>query len=53
MSEKPNPNPADRNEEIAREIRSHRKFSLSDAIGQVSGGEFMQGGSPVSRKRQA
>ena len=53
MSDKPNPNSADSNEEIEREIRLHRKFSLADAIGQVSGGDFMKGGSPVSRKRQA
>ena len=53
MSEKPKTDSADSNEEIEREIRAHRKFSLSDAIGQVSGGEFMKGGSPVTRKRQA
>ena len=53
MSDKPNAKPADSNEAIEREIRAHRKFSLADAIGQVSGGEFMKGGSPVSRKRQA
>ena len=53
MSEKPKTESADSNEEIEREIRAHRKFSLSDAIGQVSGGEFMKGGSPVTRKRQA
>ena len=44
---------ADSNEEIGREIRLHRKFSLADAIGQASGGDFMKGGSPVTRKRQA
>ena len=53
MSEKPDPSSADRNEEIEREIRTNRKFSLADAIGEVSGGDFMKGGSPVSRKRQA
>jgi hypothetical protein len=53
MSDKPNPDSAERNKEIEREIRAHRKFSLADAIGQVSGGDFMKGGSPVSRKRQA
>ena len=53
MSEKPNTKSADNNEEIEREIRIHRKFSLNDAIGQVSGGDFMKGGSPVTRKRQA
>ena len=36
MSDKPNLKSADGNEEIEREIRLHRKFSLADAIGQVS-----------------
>jgi hypothetical protein len=53
MSEKPNTKSADSNDEIEREIRAHRKFSLNDAIGQASGGDFMKGGSPVTRKRQA
>ncbi len=53
MSDKPNTNSADTNEEIEREMRIHRKFSLNDAIGQASGGDFMKGGSPVTRKRQA
>src|SRR5262245_64042866 len=53
MSEKPDRKSADTNEEIEREIRTNRKFSLSDAIGQIAGGDFMKGGSPVSRKRQA
>ena len=53
MSDKPDPKAADGDEAIEREIRAHRKFSLADAIGQVSGGDFMKGGSPVSRKRQA
>jgi hypothetical protein len=53
MSEKPNPNSSDNNEEIEREMRIHRRFSLNDAIGQASGGDFMKGGSPVTRKRQA
>jgi hypothetical protein len=53
MSEKPEKNSAHRNEEIEREIRTNRKFSLSEAIGQIAGGDFMKGGSPVTRKRQA
>jgi hypothetical protein len=53
MSEKPDTNSADRNAEIEREIRSDRKFSLSEAIGRIAGGDFMKGGSPVTRKRQA
>lgn len=40
-------------EALEREIRSKRKFSLNDAIGRLSGGDFMKGGTPVSRKRQA
>jgi hypothetical protein len=53
MSEKPDTNSTDRNEEIEREIRTNRKFSLTEAIGRIAGGDFMKGGSPVSRKRQA
>ena len=53
MSEKPDTKSADRNKEIEREIRTNRKFSLNDAIGQIAGGDFMKGGSPVTRKRQA
>jgi hypothetical protein len=53
MSEKPDTNSAHRNEEIEREMRSNRKFSLSEAIGRIAGGDFMKGGSPVTRKRQA
>ena len=53
MSEKPDPDSADRDEEIERETRLTRKFSLSDAIGQMAGGDIMKGGSPVTRKRQA
>lgn len=53
MSEKPDKNSADRNAEIEREIRTNRKFSLSDVIGQIAGGDIMKGGSPVTRKRQA
>ena len=53
MSENPDPNSAEKNEEIEREIRTNRKFSLSDAIGRMAGGGFMKGGSPVTRRRQA
>jgi hypothetical protein len=50
--------PADKNAtvesaEIEREARTNRKFSFSEAIGQMGGGDFMKGGSPVTRKRQA
>lgn len=30
-----------------------RKFSINDAIGQLAGGEFTKGGTPITRKRQA
>jgi hypothetical protein len=53
MSENRDPKSADTNEEIEREIRTHRKFSLNEAIGQIAGGDFMKGGTPVSRKRRA
>jgi hypothetical protein len=49
----PGPKSDDSNKDIEREIRKNRKFSLSEAIGQIAGGDFMKGGSPVSRKRQA
>ena len=53
MSEKPNKSSDDTNEALEREIRKRRKFSLNEAIGQLAGGDFMKGGTPVSRKRQA
>jgi hypothetical protein len=53
MSEKPDTNAADENEEIEREIRMNRKFSLDEAIGRLAGGDFMKGGTPVTRRRQA
>jgi hypothetical protein len=53
MSEKPDANSADRNAEIEQEIRTNRKFSLNEAIGRMAGGDFMKGGSPVTRRRQA
>jgi hypothetical protein len=53
MSKNPDTNSADRNAEIEREARTNRKFSLSEAIGRLAGGDFMKGGSPVTRQRQA
>ena len=44
--------PADINETSQREIRTNRKFSLNEAIGRLAGGDFMKGGSPLSRKRE-
>lgn len=53
MTENQDTKSADRNAEIEREARAHRTFSLNDAIGQLAGGEFTKGGTPISRKRQA
>jgi hypothetical protein len=53
MSENPDKTSADGSDEIEREIRTNRKFSLSEAIGRIAGSGFMKGGSPVTRKRQA
>ena len=50
MSEKQDTKSADRKAEIEREARRHRKFSLNDAIGQLAGGEFTKGGTPITRK---
>jgi hypothetical protein len=52
MSDDPDTNSEDRNKRTAREIRATRKFSLNEAIGRLAGGDFMKGGSPVSRKRE-
>ena len=51
MSDDPQANSTDKNEDIEREIRMNRTFSLSEAIGQMAGGGFMKGGSPMSPKR--
>ena len=53
MSDKPDPKAPDSDEAIEREIRSTRKFSLNEAIGRLAGGDFMKGGSAISRTRQA
>lgn len=42
-----------RDRELEREIREHRKFSLAEAIGRMGGGDLMKGASPVTRERQA
>ncbi len=53
MSEDQDTKSADRDAAIEREARMQRKFSLNDAIGQLAGGEFTKGGTPITRKRQA
>ena len=40
-------------EQLEREIRKERKFSLSEAIGRLAGPGAMKGASPVTRTRQA
>jgi hypothetical protein len=40
-------------EELEREIRKGRKFTLAEAIGRLAGPGAMKGVSPVSRKQQA
>jgi hypothetical protein len=57
MSEKEQKPPShgdgrDSDAEIEREIRSKRKFSISEAIGR-SAGDLLKGASPITRKQQA
>jgi len=53
MTDDPDRKSTEADEALEREIRSKRTFSLNDAIGRLSGGDFMKGGTPVSRQRQA
>jgi hypothetical protein len=53
MSQDDKPRQDDEASELAREIRSGRKFSLAEAIGRLGGKGLMKGASPVTRKRQA
>ena len=52
MSDKDPTRPRPTDEEIEREIRSRRKFSISEAIGR-SAGDLLKGASPITRKQQA
>ncbi len=52
MSEPRQP-PSDADAELEREILADRKFSLSEAIGRMTGGGMMKGVTPVTRKRQS
>src|SRR5262245_30325035 len=47
------PNSDDEHEDLEREIRAGRTFSLSEAIGRMAGGGVMKGASPITRERQA
>ena len=40
-------------EELEREIRKGRKFTLAEAIGRMAGPGAMKGASPVTREQQA
>jgi len=52
MSKEPT-NPQESQEaDLEREIRSQRKFSMSEAIGRAGGADLLKGASPVTRKRQ-
>jgi len=53
MNENRDANPAGEDQDLEGEARAHRKFSLSEAIGRMAGGDLMKGASPVTRKRQA
>lgn len=44
---------SDKYAELEREIRSDRKFSLSEAVGRMAGSGMMKGVSPVAPKQQA
>jgi len=52
MSDKDPAPPQPTDAEIEREIRSRRRFSVSEAIGRSAGG-LLKGASPVTRKQQA
>src|SRR5262249_24176478 len=53
MGETRGTTPSGDDSELEREIRAGRKFSLSEAIGQMAGGGLMKGASRISRYRQA
>lgn len=53
MPDDPKPPAPSGDEDHERQVRSTRKFSLNEAIGRLAGGDFMKGGTPVTRKQQA
>src|SRR5262245_4273523 len=53
MDETQEPTAPGEDENLEREIRANRTFSLDEAIGRMAGGGVMKGASPISRKRQA
>jgi hypothetical protein len=53
LSERQPQQPSKDDEELQREIREGRKFTLEEAIGRLAGPGAMKGVSPVARLRQA
>jgi hypothetical protein len=53
MSDEQSKAPSDADKELEREVRTDRKFSLSEAIGRLAGPGMMKGVSPVAPKQQA
>jgi hypothetical protein len=53
MSDNNDKRPSEADEELEREIRKGRKFTVAEAIGRMAGPGAMKGVSPVTRKQQA
>ncbi|MCA9253027.1 MAG: hypothetical protein KDA54_18005 [Phycisphaerales bacterium] len=53
MSRKQPHRPDANDADIQRDIRSHRKFNVAEAIGRMGGADLLKGASPVTLKRQA
>ena len=53
MTDKKDDQRSSSDEELEREIRKGRKFTLAEAIGRMAGPGAMKGASPVARKEQA
>jgi hypothetical protein len=53
MTDKKDKQPSQSDEELEREVRKGREFSLTEAIGRMAGPGAMKGASPVPRKEQA
>ena len=53
MSDDSNKTQSDADQDLEREIRKERKFSLEEAIGRMAGPGAMKGESPITRKQQA
>jgi hypothetical protein len=53
MSDSPHNARSTADNDLQREIRKERKFTLEEAIGRLAGPGAMKGASPVARKQQA